>query len=378
MAKINPRQQPLLLHTSGVNESFHDAPDSFQDYIHGMQNVIAAGRIDLNSTNRQRIITDNSPYEYRPNQPAQKGILLVHGIYDSPYTLRDIAKQLVAEGFLVRSVLLPGHGTVPGDLSNIKAEAFTNAVRYGIEDLAKQVKDIYLFGFSLGGTLVIEQALKNTKIKALVLVAPALKTKKRGANLLIHVHRIGGWFKNSWNWYQHTLQTSHVRYESFHYNGAHQACRLMKKVAQQLKQQTLPMPIFVVATATDESVDPLPILNFFQQQNNQNSQLLLYSNQQLHFDDNRITIRNSAFPEKNILDFAHTGLAIAPNNPHYGEFGEFKDFQHYNYNLDKHRGEIFLGAITPENLKKHVVQRLSYNPDFQFMAKAMIEFLKGV
>ena len=378
MAKINPRQQPLLLHTSGVNESFHDAPDSFQDYIHGMQNVIAAGRIDLNSVNRQQIIADNSPYEWHPNQPTQKGILLVHGIYDSPYTLCDIAKQLVAAGFLVRSILLPGHGTVPGDLLNTKAEAFTNAVHYGIENLAKEVKDVYLLGFSLGGTLVIEQALQNPKIKALVLISPALKTKRHGVNLYVDLYRIGSWFKNSLHWYQCTLQTSHVRYECFPYNGAHQACRLMKKVTQQLKQQTLPMPIFVAATAADESVDPFRIIKFFQQQKDQRNQLLLYSSQHLQFDDNRITIRNSAFPEKNILDFAHTGLLMAPDNPQYGEFGEFKDFQHYNYKLNKHPGEIFLGAITPKNLKKHVVQRLSYNPDFQFMAKAIVEFLLGV
>jgi esterase/lipase len=377
MKKIDPRKNPALLRPSGVNQSFHDAPESFQDYIQGMQNVIAAGRIDLN-TNSEKTIADNSPFEMHPNTPTKKGILLVHGLYDTPYTLRDLAKQFSAHGFLVQTVLLPGHGTVPGDLLKTHGTAWIKAVQYGIDSLAKQVEQIYLVGYSMGGTLTTYIALQRPEIKAMILIAPALQPRRHFVDLQIQLYRMASFVSRSMLWYESVLQTSQVRYESFPYYAAYQVCQLMQMVNKLLKQKPLQIPIFVVATEDDESVNTEVILDFFQRQTNPQNHLLLYSNDYHDNADSRVTVRASAYPEQNILDFAHTGLPIAPDNPQYGQFGEFKDFQHYNYNLRKHPGEIYLGAITSRNLKKHVIQRLSYNPDFRFMAMKMVEFLESV
>lgn len=48
-----------------------------------------------------------------PSIPTGAGILLVHGLGDSPWSFSDIAQSLAANGILVRTVLLPGCGTQP-------------------------------------------------------------------------------------------------------------------------------------------------------------------------------------------------------------------------------------------------------------------------
>ena len=41
------------------------------------------------------------------------GALLVHGLTDSPYSMRAIAEQLRADGYYSLALRMPGHGTVP-------------------------------------------------------------------------------------------------------------------------------------------------------------------------------------------------------------------------------------------------------------------------
>ena len=48
------------------------------------------------------------------------GVVLVHGYTGSPSSMRPWAEYLNQQGYTVRVPLLPGHGTKPEDLSEIK------------------------------------------------------------------------------------------------------------------------------------------------------------------------------------------------------------------------------------------------------------------
>ena len=45
--------------------------------------------------------------------------LLIHGLTDSPYSLRRVAEILQEEGYHVVGLRLPGHGTNPGTLATV-------------------------------------------------------------------------------------------------------------------------------------------------------------------------------------------------------------------------------------------------------------------
>ena len=50
------------------------------------------------------------------NSPAVGGVLLLHGMSDSPYSLRALGEALNKQGYLVVGLRAPGHGTAPSSL----------------------------------------------------------------------------------------------------------------------------------------------------------------------------------------------------------------------------------------------------------------------
>ena len=57
----------------------------------------------------------NRTYEFTPAE-IRGGALLVHGMSDSPYSMRALARVCEREGFYALALRMPGHGTVPAGL----------------------------------------------------------------------------------------------------------------------------------------------------------------------------------------------------------------------------------------------------------------------
>jgi esterase/lipase len=353
-----------FLQPSGLNTQFIGEGLTFSNYIATMQQLISEARKDIDSNNATKILAANSPYECLPNiNSGKNGILLIHGLYDSPFTLKDLNDSLCHQGLLVRSILLPGHGTIPGDLLHIHYEDWIKAVNYGVKSLAKEVENIYLLGFSLGGMLAIQQAYSNPAIKGLILIAPVLKIIRKFAPFAKY-YPLVAWMHESLNWYQIRPQTSYAKYESYPWNGAAQIFEYVKKMRASCKQ-ALSIPLLMVLTADDETICYKTALEFFQQQTHLNSRLILYSNNHERFSDQRIMIRKSALPAENILNFSHTCLSISPQNSHFGKQGDYSSTNHAKC----------YGATLHE---KNGMHRLSYNPDFDWMTNQISEFLNTV
>jgi alpha-beta hydrolase superfamily lysophospholipase len=90
------------------------------------------------------------------------GALLVHGLTDSPYSMRTIGEGLRARGYLVLALRMPGHGTLPSGLTDVTWEDWSAAVRLGARHLRTTIgadKPLVLVGYSNGGALVLKYAL---------------------------------------------------------------------------------------------------------------------------------------------------------------------------------------------------------------------------
>src|SRR5438045_615770 len=81
---------------------------AFADYIKKTKAIIAKTRLDLDNQ-PELIVEANSPFELRPKKFARNGILLIHGLFDSPGLLKDMGQHFYQHDFLVRAILLPGH-----------------------------------------------------------------------------------------------------------------------------------------------------------------------------------------------------------------------------------------------------------------------------
>ena len=117
------------------------------------------------------------------SQVAPKaGVLLLHGMSDSPYSLRNIGLRLHEAGAAVIGLRIPGHGTAPSGLVEMQWQDTTAAVRLAMIHLFAKSngKPLYIVGYSNGSALAVHYALsvlndpQLPKAEGLILVSPAI------------------------------------------------------------------------------------------------------------------------------------------------------------------------------------------------------------
>jgi alpha-beta hydrolase superfamily lysophospholipase len=97
-----------------------------------------------------------------PAGEAVGGALLIHGLTDSPYSMRTIGEHLRGMGYHVVALRVPGHGTVPAGLTTVTWEDWLAAVRLGarsIQQTVGQGKPLVIVGYSNGGALALKYTL---------------------------------------------------------------------------------------------------------------------------------------------------------------------------------------------------------------------------
>lgn len=202
-----------------------------------------------------------------PEQRDSKVALLVHGLSDSPYYMKDVATSLYNNGYSVRSILLSGHGTDdPRNLNNTKAKHWVKDIKRGLEVARSLGNKITLVGFSTGGSLlsnyIAKAQLEKTDtrdIQNLVLISPALHLLNPDADKVCLVSSVtfGLLYTGSNN--QESLQ---VRYPEYPFEAA---CQLHKylnqkrvtKNIQKLNNQKSNIPILAIYAGDDDDVDIL-------------------------------------------------------------------------------------------------------------------------
>lgn len=104
----------------------------------------------------------NRSYVIKPEGKPVGAAVFLHGLTDSPYSLRHLARQYRDRGFLAIAIRLPGHGTVPAGLTEVEWENWLAATRLAVREARRQVEPdlpLHLVGFSNGGALALMYAL---------------------------------------------------------------------------------------------------------------------------------------------------------------------------------------------------------------------------
>lgn len=249
---------------------------SFSDYIAQCKTIIAKARQDLDPNDIGLIIESNSPYELRPtnNSKIKSGALLVHGLLDSPFIMKDIGIHLQSQGLLVRSVLLPGHGTVPGALLNVDYRDWLQIVRDGITSLSKEVDKIFLVGFSTGAVCSIYQTLlDSTKIAGIIALAPAYKINSlldfatRWPSLINHHWKRGQWMTIE-------IENDYVKYRSIPYRAGYEVYKLTREIATLSQKKSLTCPVFYILSHDDKVISTPSAIKYFEADKNPDSKMI--------------------------------------------------------------------------------------------------------
>jgi alpha-beta hydrolase superfamily lysophospholipase len=173
----------------------------------------------------------NRSYESTPAEP-RGGVLLLHGLTDSPYSMRAFAAIYERAGFAVIAPRLPGHGTVPAALLDVHWQDWSEVVRIAMRELRARVgadKPIHLLGYSNGAALALDYALdalgdaRLPAVQRIVLVSPMIGLRPF-ASLSRWLPLFGGfaYFEKS-RWIDILPEFNPYKYNSFPTNGALQS-----------------------------------------------------------------------------------------------------------------------------------------------------------
>jgi len=209
----------------------------------------------------------NRSFELGADNP-RGGVLLLHGMSDSPYSLRALALALNNAGYHAVGLRMPGHGTAPSGLRHIKAADMIAAVRLGMRHLADTLGDkpIHIVGYSTGATLALDYALdamndKELAIPAsLILLSPAIRVNSAAAltSFTDTISNIPGFGRLAW--LDVLPEFDPYKYNSFPSNAADVVYQLTSSVKKRVAQRArnnpdivLP-PTLVLKSAVDATV----------------------------------------------------------------------------------------------------------------------------
>lgn len=103
------------------------------------------------------------------------GVVLVHGFLAAPQELAELADYLGKQGLWVAVIRLKGHGTAPEDLAMRTVDDWRESVDCGYAALKMVCEKVAVVGFSLGGGLALDAAVRNKNVVGVVAVSPPLK-----------------------------------------------------------------------------------------------------------------------------------------------------------------------------------------------------------
>jgi alpha-beta hydrolase superfamily lysophospholipase len=211
-------------------------------------------------------------------EKIRAGIVMIHGLTDSPYSVRSLANSFAQQGFLVIALRVPGHGTLPSGLLNVRWRDWTAATQLAAEEMQRRLghnPHFYILGYSNGGTLALNytlDALQNPQLpqpKKVILLSPMIGISKF-AGLSKPLEWIGQLpLLSSRRWLSKSPEYNPFKYNSFPVNAAWQAHRFsrhvqfkIQRLAKQQRLKHLP-PVLGFQSVVDATVSTAAIEEYF-------------------------------------------------------------------------------------------------------------------
>ena len=369
----------------------------------------------------------NRSYVMEPDGKPLGVVVLLHGLTDSPYSLRHIARRYRDQGYVAIGIRLPAHGTVPAGLTDVRWEDWMAATRLAVREARRRVPapaPLHLAGFSNGGALAMKyslDALDNPQLPRadrIVLFTPMIGITRfaRFAGLA-SLPALLPPFANA-AWLSVVTEFNPFKYNSFPVNGARQSFRLTDALQAQIQRMArarqlgaLP-PVLTFQSVIDFTVSTPAILTaLYANLPDNGSEIVLFDvNRTLKFapllrpssyvaidrltpaepatyrftaiananDDSETTVERSIAPGQlesavrplslpyppGIFSLSHLAIPIPMDDPLYGMHPDPKTKDDYGYNLGAMDARGERGALIVD---QDFLTRLSSNPFFPYL-----------
>ena len=204
----------------------------------------------------------NRSYILEPDGVPAGAVVLLHGLTNSPYSLRHIARRYRDLGFVAVAIRMPAHGTVPAALTEVEWEDWDAATRLAVREAVRRTgpsRPLHVVGFSNGGALAMKyslDALEDDRLARpdrLVLISPmiGITSFARFVGIAALPALLPAFAKAAWLGI--IPEFNPFKYNSFPINGARQTHRL-----------TIALQDRIVRAARSGGLDRLPPVLTFQ------------------------------------------------------------------------------------------------------------------
>lgn len=211
-----------------------------------------------------------------PDAEPLGAAVFLHGLTDSPYSMRHLAERYRELGFLAVVIRLPGHGTVPGGLAGIHWNDWSEATRLAVREAQRRVGPdvpLHVVGYSNGAALALKYALDAlddgdlARPDQLVLISPMI-----GVTSFARFAGVFGWpaviprFAKA-AWLGIMPEFNPFKYNSFPVNGARQSSlmtrTLQPRIARYARDDRLGElpPILTFQSVVDATVSTQAIVS---------------------------------------------------------------------------------------------------------------------
>jgi esterase/lipase len=356
--------------------------EAFSEYLERAHTYLDENKKWVNTKNKSRELAAVMPFELLPEAALcegvkNKGILLSHGLSDSPFSMRDPAYAMQKACYHVRVVLLPGHGTKAENLLTVSRDDWRTTFRNAADSFYKEVDVLYVGGFSTGGALAVEYAWQHTdKVAGAVLFSPVFKVNSS-------IDWLSPWLAFVKDWLDHYPTDDFAKYASIPVPAIAEVYKLSKEVRGLILDDPKSLPVFVALSEDDQTVDSSVTETVFKEGLiGSTSQMVMYSQNQKDNQIDRIKTYNTNWLESNILGLSHMAIHGNPNNPYYGELGEYRICSWYLsdealYDACRTDQTNWFGEQSDTLLEKSPhAGRVSWNPGFDELMKDVTSFMQ--
>lgn len=362
-ALVNEKQPAL--HQS--NQYYNYLQPSFDAYLSITERWLSENRTFISDSHAKEIAM-NMPFALGDKYAAEKAILLVHGLGDSPYSFSDVAKTLEKQGFYVEVLLLPGHGSKPEDLMLPKYADWQSIVDHYANLLKQEFENVWLGGFSTGGNLVTIHSIENEDVDGLMLFSPGFQSN---IPIIERFASVASLFVDVYE----RKETNLVKYSSGAINGAIAYTDSAFKLRELFETHTIEIPTLVVISEYDSAVDSESVRDMYLKHfQNPNNKMVWYGNAGPQADS--IQYLSMKLDDARITTGSHVSPLFAPDNAYYGIWGDRRMCKTHYKALNGPRckqpnEELWFAAWGyQEEGKRHT--RLTWNPYYAELEQALL------
>ena len=353
----------------------------FAEYANAVTDEVRRYRIPFDPDQAESEIALTSPLELPLGAHCEgrtKGIaILVHGLSDSGFSLRDIGAVLADVCYKSRVILLPGHGTRAGDLLTTRLSDWQDTVNYLIDQAVSESETVILVGFSLGGVLTLEAALqRQDEIDGVIGISPAYHLSSE---------RIARW---AWlaapvmRWVDRGVADDPMRYEAMPTRGVAETWAAMQQLQRSLDQLgPVNIPWMLTQSMDDAVVVPADNESLWRTHGlNPDSRLIRFVSDQQFPEEDRILNLPGRSDADRVIALNHLAIHQAPENPHYGKNGSYRNCggnmprDPDRVKLCEQSEDVWYGLWNTEPEPGQPVAFSTFNPSFDLLADEIRKF----